>query len=106
MDHQVIIVYSTAPDEETARRIAQTLVEQKLAACVSLIPGLHSVYRWQGAVEEATEIGLMIKTTQECFSMLSSLLTSLHPYDVPEIIALPVVDGLNSYLQWIKDETV
>ncbi len=101
----VLLVYSTAPDGETAKKIAQGLVEKKLAACVSMVPGLLSVYRWQGAVEEATEVCLMIKTTQRQLLALSEQLVAMHPYDVPELIALSVTDGLPAYMQWVREET-
>ena len=103
---EIMLVYSTTPDEETAKKFAKELVEQKLAACVSMMPGIQSVYRWKGAVEEATEVCLMIKTTRARFQELASRILSLHPYDVPEIVALPVVEGLPSYLQWVGEETV
>ncbi|MDL2283792.1 divalent-cation tolerance protein CutA [Oxalobacter sp. OttesenSCG-928-P03] len=102
---KVLLVYSTAPDQETAKRIARELVEGKLAACVSMVPAIHSVYRWQGKVEEATEVCLMIKTTLNRLSELSGRLVALHPYDVPELIAVPVSDGLHSYMQWVREET-
>jgi len=101
----VILVYSTAPDLDTAEKIAQTLVGEKLAACVGMTTGYRSVYRWQGKVEEASEVCLMIKTTQDRFAALSEKLVALHPYDVPELVAVPVTAGLPSYLQWVKDET-
>lgn len=101
----VMLVYSTTPDLDTAKKIAQALVGQKLAACVGMLPGLQSVYRWQGAVHEAAEVCLMIKTTQDQFAALSETLTTLHPYEVPELIAVSLADGLPSYLQWVKDET-
>lgn len=102
---RVMLLYSTAPDEETAKRIARELVDKKLAACVSLMPGLYSVYRWQGKVEEATEVSIMIKTGQSRLAELSAALVSLHPYDVPELVAVPVSGGFEPYLQWVKDET-
>ena len=100
-----ILIYNTAPNEEVAQTIAQNLVESKLAACVSMIPTIKSVYRWQGKVEHATEVCLMIKTTEAHLEELTARLLSLHPYTVPEIIAVPITGGLPPYLQWIKDET-
>ena len=102
----VILVYSTAPDAEVARQIAEVLVEERLAACVSLLPGVQSMYRWQGKVDQAIETCLMIKTKQSCFSLLSERLKVLHPYDLPEIVAVSVRDGLPAYLRWVEDETV
>jgi len=101
---KVMLVYSTAPDGDIATKIARELVEQRLAACVSVMPGVQSIYRWQGAVEEASEVCLMIKTTEARFPELSRVMLSLHPYDVPELIAVPVADGLPAYLQWVREE--
>jgi len=103
--NKVILVYSTAPDVAVAEKLAEQLVGEKLAACVSMMPGVQSVYRWQGAVEKAFEVGLMIKTTERQFSSLSEKLVALHPYDVPELIAVPVTVGFPAYLQWVQDET-
>ena len=89
----VCIVYCTCPDTATAERLARELVEHHLAACVSCVPGIRSVYRWQGKVEESTEILLMIKTE----------LT--HPYELPEVLVVPVASGLDRYLDWIVTET-
>ena len=100
-----ILIYNTVPNEETAQKIAEELVGRQLAACVSMVPGLRSVYRWQGKVEQATEVCLMIKTTVERLEALQAELLSLHPYTVPEIIAVPITGGLPAYLQWIVDET-
>lgn len=102
---KVLLVYSTAPDRETARRIADALVGERLAACVSVLPGVFSVYRWQGQVETADEVGLMMKTTERAFAALSARLVELHPYEVPEVVALPVTDGLPAYMRWVAEET-
>ncbi len=102
---EVILIFSTAPDAETAKRIARILVEEKLAACVSLMPAVQSIYRWEGKVEEAIEISLMIKTKRSSFASLSDQIKAIHPYDVPELVALPVIDGLPAYLNWVRDET-
>jgi len=93
----------TVPDLESARRIAQTLVEERLAACVNLVPGVRSVYRWQGAVEEAEEVLLVVKTTQERFPALRERVGSLHPYQVPEVVSLPVQDALAAYRAWVQE---
>lgn len=103
---KVILAYTTAPDMDVARKIAQTLVDEKLAACVSMLPGLQSIYRWQGKVEEAAEVYLIIKTKQDCYLALSDRLQSLHPYDLPELLAVPITAGLPGYLQWVKEETI
>jgi periplasmic divalent cation tolerance protein len=101
----VLIVLTNCPDAEVADRIARTLVEQKLAACVNRLPAVDSVYRWQGAVERAVEVPLLIKTTRERLPEVQEAIRALHPYEVPEIIAIPVVAGLPAYLRWVVDET-
>lgn len=103
--HQVLLILTNAPDESTAHSIARTLVEQKLVACVNVLPGARSVYRWQGAIEEAAEVTMLIKSTQERYAEVEAAIKAAHPYDVPEIIALPVVAGLPSYLEWVALET-
>lgn len=106
MMEKVLVVFSTAPDRETARKIADALVEERLAACVSMLPGVFSVYRWQGQVEAAEETVLMMKTTKRAFAALSARLTELHPYEVPEVVALEAADGLPAYMRWVAEETV
>jgi periplasmic divalent cation tolerance protein len=102
---QVFIVMTHLPDAATAEALAGALVETRLAACASLITGVHSVYRWQGKIERANEVTLTIKTTQRHYSALEAAIRAAHPYELPEIIALPVVAGLPSYLQWVVAET-
>jgi periplasmic divalent cation tolerance protein len=102
---QAILVLTNVPDNAVAQSLATAVVEQRLAACVNILPVVQSVYRWQGVVEQASEITLMIKTTQTCYAELEQLIRHLHPYDVPEVIAIPVSAGLPSYLQWIETET-
>lgn len=102
---QALLVLVNVPDENVAHAIARSVVEQGLAACVNLLPTIRSVYRWQGAVEEATEITLMIKTVEARYSELEVAIRGMHPYDVPEIIALPIVAGLAEYLGWVAAET-
>ncbi|PBJ84510.1 divalent-cation tolerance protein CutA [Lysobacteraceae bacterium NML93-0399] len=97
--------FSTCPDAAAAERIARTLVEERLAACVNLLPQVRSVYRWEGEVAVDDEVLLMIKTTSARLPALRTRLQALHPYDVPELIALPVAGGLPAYLQWIADAT-
>lgn len=101
----VLFVFITCPDHASAEKIAEVLVERRLAACVNLIPGLTSVYRWDGKIEKDQEILLMAKTTQLTFAALEDCVTSLHPADLPEIIGLPVQAGLAGYLQWVANET-
>ncbi|MBS0381831.1 MAG: divalent-cation tolerance protein CutA [Proteobacteria bacterium] len=100
-----LLCLSTCPDAETATRIARALVEERLAACVNRVPGIASTYRWQGAVLEDAEVLLLIKTTRERFEALRARLIELHPYEVPELIALDIAAGNPAYLQWIAAET-
>lgn len=97
--------FSTCPDAATAERIAHALVEERLAACVNLLPGVRSVYRWDGDVVVDEEVLMMIKTTSDRLPTLRERLPALHPFDVPELIALPASDGLPAYLQWIAEST-
>ena len=100
-----LLVLTNCPDEESANAIALALVEERLAACVNILPRVQSVYRWQGAVESATEIPLFIKLTATNYPALEAAIRNRHPYQVPEIIALPVDRGLPAYLDWIASET-
>lgn len=100
-----ILVLTNVPDLETARQLAAQLVEQRLAACVNCLPQLVSVYRWQGSIETANEVSMMIKTTADCYPGLEKAIQAAHPYELPEIIALPIERGLPAYLDWINQET-
>lgn len=100
-----IVVLSTVGNAEDADRIARALVERRLAACVNVVPGLVSIYRWKGAVERDEERLLVIKTRRERLDALRAAIVSLHPYEVPEILALPVEAGSPAYLAWL-DESV
>ncbi|MCG6900852.1 MAG: divalent-cation tolerance protein CutA [Gammaproteobacteria bacterium] len=91
----------TVPDKGTAMRIAAALVAEQLAACVNIIPAVQSVYRWQGAVEQAEELLLLIKTSDTVWSQLQERILALHPYELPEIISVPIQDGHSNYLNWI-----
>lgn len=101
-----LLIITNCPDEEVANAIALALVEEKLAACVNILPRVHSVYRWQGSVESASEIPLLIKTTAARYAALESRIGELHPYEVPEIIAVPIARGLPAYLNWLAGETL
>ncbi len=103
---ETLLVITNCPDEESANAIALTVVESRLAACVNILPCVQSVYRWQGAVESATEIPLFIKATVANYPALEKLIQECHPYDIPEIIALPIAQGLPAYLNWVAEETV
>lgn len=102
---EILLVLTNVPDEATGAQIARRLVESRLAACVNLLPQVSSVYRWQGAVEQANETTLSIKTTKERYPELEAAIKALHPYDLPEIIAVPVTGGLPAYLAWVAAET-
>jgi periplasmic divalent cation tolerance protein len=96
-----IVVLSTCANETDANRVASALVESRVAACVSVVPGLRSHYRWKNVPEVSEEVLLVIKTTRELFDPLRVELEKIHPYEVPEILALPVVEGAENYLNWI-----
>lgn len=102
---EALVVLTNCPDDAVADRIARTLVEQGLAACVNRLGAAHSTYRWQGSVERATETPLLIKTTRARYLEVEQAIRALHPYEVPEIIALPIEAGFAAYLRWIADET-
>lgn len=101
----VRLVLTTCPDHASADALARALVEERLAACVTRLPGAHSTYRWQGQIEQADEVVLLIKTRGERLAALAERIRALHPYELPEVVALPVVGGLAPYLQWVVDET-
>jgi len=100
-----LVVLITAPKEEDAAAMANALVEGRLAACVNIIRQVRSIYRWQGKIEDDQEVLMIAKTRKECFSDLVNKVKELHTYSVPEIIALPVMDGFEGYLGWLKEET-
>ena len=102
---EILILLSTCPDTATAERIARELVATSLAACVNVVPGLRSIYRWNGAVQADEEVLMILKTTTERLPAVRERLLALHPYDLPEIIALSVADGHHPYLQWVADST-
>ena len=103
---QILIVFTNCPDEACANAIALALVEAKVAACVNILPRAQSIYCWQGSVESATEIPLFIKSTAANYPALEAIIRQHHPYDVPEIVALPVAHGLPAYLNWVAAETL
>ncbi len=96
-----LVVLVTAPDTDTAVRLGRALVEEQLAACANILPGVRSIYRWQGAVHDDAEVLLIIKTTATVQERLTQRMLALHPYDTPEVVALPIVAGSDSYLRWI-----
>lgn len=100
-----LLVLTQCPDAACAELIATAAVENRLAACVSIMSPCRSIYRWQGAIEDSSEIPLLIKTTAECYAELEALIKTHHPYTVPEIIASPITQGLPAYLDWLIAET-
>ncbi len=98
----VLLCYCTCPDVASAQRIAEALVNERLAACVNRLPGISSTYRWQDAVTTDSEELLLIKTRAGSFEALRARLLELHPYDVPELIAVPVTHGHDAYLDWVR----
>ena len=98
-------IYVTTPDAATAERIGRTLVEERLAACANILPAMRSIYRWKGAVEQADEAVLILKTAADRVSALTERVAALHPYETPCIVALPIAAGNPAYLDWITAET-
>lgn len=98
---EVLIAITTFPEMESARRIASLLVEEALVACANLIPGAESVYRWQNQLERSQEVVALLKTTTEVWERLERRLKELHPYQCPELVALPLAHGSPAYLQWV-----
>jgi periplasmic divalent cation tolerance protein len=101
MIDKYFVVLTTCPDEPSAASLARRLVEERLAACVNRAPGIRSTYQWQGAVQEDEEVLLIAKTSAERLATLSARIQELHPYEVPEVLALPVAAGAERYLAWI-----
>ena len=103
---QTLLVLTNLPDQASARALATTLVSERLAACVNLLAPCRSIYRWQGAIESAEEVPLLIKTTTERYPALEAAIRAGHPYELPEIIAVPIDHGLPEYLAWVAAETL
>jgi len=101
--HNYILILSTCPDLSGAKRIARLLVESGVSACVNIIPNVASVYRWKGLVECQEECLLIIKSRDECFPAVRDKILEQHPYELPEVIAVPVIDGFDKYLRWIDN---
>ncbi len=101
----VLVVLTNYPDEAGARALAGTLIEQRLAACVNILAPCRSVFRWEAAIEDAQEWPMLIKTTAERYPALEAAIRAQHPYELPEIVAVPVSMGLAGYLDWVGAET-
>jgi len=106
MSSETLVVLCTLPEQEIAVRIAGILVEEQLAACVNIIPGLTSVYRWKDAVQQDSEVLLLVKSTVAVYPQLEQRIQTLHPYELPEIIAVPIRTGQADYIQWINDSLI
>lgn len=100
-----LLVLTNVPDEATAEKLANALVEARVAACVSVLAPCRSIYRWQGRLEMAAEIPLLIKTSTSSYPRVEEIVRTQHPYDVPELIAVPITNGLPAYLDWLAKET-
>ena len=101
----ILLAITNLPDEQTAAKLARRLIEERAAACVNQLAPCTSTYRWQDSVETATEVPLLIKTTRAAYPRLEQLIRATHPYELPEIIAVPVTTGLPAYLDWVSRET-
>jgi len=100
-----LLVLTNLPDQAAAEKLAHALVEARAAACVNVLATCRSIYRWQGAVETADEVPLLIKTTAANYPQVEAIVRAHHPYDVPELIATPITHGLPAYLEWLDKET-
>ena len=105
VNRQIRLILCTCPDQESAKTVANTLVDKRLAACVNIIPQIMSIYRWQDKVEHSNELLLLIKTNKDCVAQIQATICEIHPYELPEIISVPIENGLATYLAWI-DENV
>jgi periplasmic divalent cation tolerance protein len=100
-DTSIQLILCTCPDNQVAEQLATSLVEQRLAACINIVPGLTSIYRWQGKLEKGTEVLLLIKTTREYYTAVETAIRQQHPYELPEIIAVTLDEGSSDYLRWL-----
>lgn len=101
MEH--VVVFITAPDENTAADIARVLVGDGLAACVNIVRNIRSIYKWQGKMEDASEVLMIAKTSRDKFSALEEKVRKMHPYDVPEIVSVPITQGSDPYIEWLSN---
>jgi periplasmic divalent cation tolerance protein len=102
MAEEVLLVFTTWPDASAAREAARVLVEEKLAACANMVAAVESIYRWEGKVEQASEVLMILKTTIGRYPQLETRIKALHSYEVPEVVSLRVADGLPGYLRWVE----
>lgn len=102
---ETLLVFTNLPDRDAALALARALVGRRLAACVNVLAGCTSVYRWQGDIEEAGEVPVLLKTRATRYAEVEAAIRELHPYELPEIVAVPIVRGLPEYLDWVAEET-
>ena len=102
---EIILVLTNLPDRASAQRVADAAIESRAAACINILAECNSVYRWQGKIETASEVPLLIKATRAAYPRLEAIIRAHHPYELPEIIAVPLVTGFPGYLQWVAQET-
>lgn len=102
---KIILVLTTLPDQASALTLAERIVNAKLAACVNILGTCKSIYHWQGKIESAEETPVLIKTTEDAYPALEKTIRELHPYELPEILQVPIANGLAAYLQWVAAET-
>ena len=105
MDAEISVVVASVPDAEVGKRLARSLLQERLIACANLVPGVTSLYRWEGEVQEEVESLLVMKTRSELVPRLIARIPELHPYELPEVLALRVADGLPAYCRWVLGET-
>ena len=105
MSAETLLVLCSCPDEAVAEKLAKTVIEDGLAACVNIVPGVRSIYKWEGKLEDQREVMLLLKTAETRFDGLQLMIKALHPYELPEIIAVPITRGNNAYLDWIAAST-
>ncbi len=103
--NNVVVIFVTAPDGRVANRIARTLVQERLAACVNILPGLRSHYWWDGELQESAELLMLVKARKTDVQAVANRVRELHPYKVPEVVAADIIGGLPSYIDWIQAET-
>jgi periplasmic divalent cation tolerance protein len=105
MNSDAILIFTNLPDAHSAARLAEALVDERLAACVNILPSCASVYRWQGKIESAQETPVLIKTSRACYGKVEQAIRARHPYELPEILVVPIETGLPAYLDWVAAET-
>ena len=105
MNPEYVVVLTTLPIDADGAAFGRTLVEERLAACVNLLPQMTSVYRWEGQVEQDTEVQVIVKTSRDRVAALWDRIRELHPYEVPEFVVLPIIDGNDAYLRWVGEST-